>query len=107
MQYVRSAFGKGRGVNTPGVHGYKGALHLIGGINAAYLAVAGVLHGVEPVATQKLNDKGVKIFRACADNYLLRAHPHSAKGVKMPCDGLPQLHYACRGGSDHKLFRWN
>jgi len=73
-----AAFLERVGAQPLAVHGDGRDGHAVGLIDARDLAVAELFERVEPAASQKLQDEVVEVFRARADEDLLRQHLHPA-----------------------------
>ena len=90
--------------NAPVVHGGADGLNAPGGVNFPDFPVPRLLHGVDLLPPQQLDQKIVQKVRSRADQDVLRIHPHSPKGRQMSGNGLPQLRDAPVGQGCEKRF---
>ena len=90
--------------DAPVVHGGADGFHAPGGIDFPDFPVARLLHGIDFLPPQELNQKIVQKVRSRADQDVLRIHPHSPEGRQMPGNGLPQLRDAPVGQGREKRF---
>ena len=88
--------------NAPVVHRGADGLNAPGGIDFPDFPVARLLHGIDFLPPQELNQKIVQKVRSRADQDVLRIHPHSPEGRQMSGNGLPQLRDAPVGQGREK-----
>ena len=88
--------------NAPVVHGGADGLNAPGGVDLPDFPVSRLLHGVDLLPPQQLDQKIVQKVRSRADQDVLRIHPHSPEGRQMSGNGLPQLRDAPVGQGREK-----
>ena len=91
MQNFRAAGGEGVEQDAVVVHRDGPALHARGGVDARDLAVAERLEAVNAVPAEEFEQQMIKIFRARADDNLLRRDGHALEGPQVIGDGLAQV----------------
>ena len=72
-------------------------------VNARNFHMAGVFHGKNVRPPKELHDEVVKVFRACADDDLLRRNAHAAELEQIGRDRFPQLYRAVCGRCGKQL----
>ena len=102
MQHVGAA--EALREDAPVVHGGADSFYAPGGIDFPDFPVAWLLHGIDFLPPQELNQKIVQKVRSRADQDVLRIHPHAPKGRQMSGNGLPQLRDAPVGQGCEKRF---
>ena len=102
MQHVGAA--EALREDAPVVHGGADGLNAPGGVNFPDFSISRLLHGVDLLPPQQLNQKIVQKVRSRADQDVLRIHPHSPEGRQMSGNGLPQLRDAPVGQGREKRF---
>ena len=86
------------------VHRHGHAAHGILAVDLADLVEAGILDAETLVAPQKLHEQSVEVFRARADDDLLRRDIEAAEAAQMIGDCLAQAHDAHTGRALQELF---
>lgn len=73
-------------------------------VNLGDLAVAGILHGIVLLKTEKLQQKAVQILGSGTDNDLFRGDSHIPEFFQMLCDGLTEREDAAAGRIGQQLL---
>ena len=79
-------------------------LQLMGLIHLEDFPVPRRFHRVDPVEAEELNQQGVEVFGAGADDDLLRRDDQAAKIPKVVGDGRAQSHGAAGRGVGHQRY---
>ena len=95
---------QGIGAHSEFVHRGGEAGDSAGGVDAADFPVARVLHSVNPVPAQQLDQQIIKEVRPRADEDVLRIHGHPPEGGQVLRDSRAQLRHPFVGQGQQKLF---